>query len=95
MYSGIDPPVLFTHRVSGKAFDKFFEDNPDSMLRMVQVISHVKAMALLLLIYFFCLPLQIIMLRLQRVTFLALNQFLGLGRELLNQVQILVQYFCC
>lgn len=31
---------------------------------------------------------QIIMVRLQRVTFLALNQFLGLGRELLNQVSI-------
>ena len=28
------------------------------------------------------------MLRLQRVTFLALNQFLGLGRELLNQVHV-------
>lgn len=28
------------------------------------------------------------MVRLQRVTFFALNQFLGLGRELLNQVRM-------
>ncbi len=51
-------------RVRSKAFEAFFKDNPDSLLRMVQIV----------------------MLRLQRVTFLALNHFLGLGRELLNQV---------
>ncbi len=58
--------VFSVPRVSSKAFEEFFNDNPDSMLRMVQIV----------------------MLRLQRVTFLALNNFLGLGRELINQVRL-------
>ncbi len=57
-------------RVRSKAFEAFFKDNPDSLLRMVQIV----------------------MLRLQRVTFLALNHFLGLGRELLNQVCVCMSY---
>ncbi|CAI8055933.1 Patatin-like phospholipase domain-containing protein 7 [Geodia barretti] len=50
-------------QVKATAFRQFFENNPDSLLRMVQIT----------------------MLRLQRVTFLALNEFLGLGHELINQ----------
>ena len=29
--------LCYLYRVNGKAFDKFFENNPDSLLRMVQV----------------------------------------------------------
>lgn len=50
-------------QIRAKSFKQFFEENPDSLLRIVQII----------------------MLRLQRVTFLALNQFLGLGHELIVQ----------
>ncbi|XP_019852919.1 PREDICTED: patatin-like phospholipase domain-containing protein 7 isoform X2 [Amphimedon queenslandica] len=50
-------------QIRANSFKKFFDENPDSLLRIIQII----------------------MLRLQRVTFLALNQFLGLGQELLIQ----------
>ena len=96
-------------RVKATAFKQFFEDNPDSLLRMVQVregkrrwegARHPSFSSLpptSPLPSFFLRPspstlslspslLQIIMLRLQRVTFLALNEFLGLGHELINQV---------
>ena len=66
-----------------KQFKKFFDENPDSLLRIIQV----SCLYLLLLFTVYCC-LQIIMLRLQRVTFLALSQFLGLGQELLLQVCI-------
>lgn len=72
--------TLLRFRVKAVAFQSFFEENPDSLLRMVQVRT-------VLCGFHECIsPVQIIMVRLQRVTFLALNQFLGLGRELLNQV---------
>lgn len=123
--------TICTSRVRATAFQKFFEDNPDSLLRMVQVRSPDSQATLCIVYYLFpppplsplsppCFSLpppsffspslflsfspllsfpspfssQIIMLRLQRVTFMALNQFLGLGHELLNQVGQL-QYIVC
>ncbi|KAL5483711.1 hypothetical protein EMCRGX_G020118 [Ephydatia muelleri] len=53
-------------QVQAVAFCNFFKDNPDSLLRMVQIIA----------------------LRLQRVTFMALSHILGLGHELFNQKPI-------
>ena len=43
-------------------------------------------LTLCMCIYNACI--QITMLRLQRVTFLSLNEFLGLGHELINQVSL-------
>ena len=136
MSSGNGPAAvsiaICASRVRATAFQKFFEDNPDSLLRMVQV-RNPDSQGTLCIVYYlfpppppslpsfhlvilflippfssfppFSFPLlpppspflsfsplpspfssQIIMLRLQRVTFMALNQFLGLGHELLNQV---------
>ncbi|PFX22568.1 Patatin-like phospholipase domain-containing protein 7 [Stylophora pistillata] len=55
--------VVDTHvlRLPGKAFQTVFEQHPDSLVRVVQII----------------------MLRLQQVTFMALHNFLGLSYELI------------
>ncbi|EDO37833.1 predicted protein, partial [Nematostella vectensis] len=59
----VDTHVL---RLPGKAFQEVFEQNPESLVRVVQII----------------------ILRLQQVTFTALHGFLGLSYELISSVSI-------
>ena len=68
-------------RLRAAAFKDFFERNPDSLLRMVQASTKLQYKH-----HPQCLLLQIIMLRLQRVTFMSLSKFFGLYNEILNQV---------
>ena len=54
-------------KVPGQSFARAFEDSPESMLRVVQVI----------------------MLRLIRVTFWALHNYLGLDQQLMKPVSLI------
>uniref|UniRef100_A0A7M5WZ26 lysophospholipase n=1 Tax=Clytia hemisphaerica TaxID=252671 RepID=A0A7M5WZ26_9CNID len=61
MRAAMDSTVLL---LPSRAFKRIFEDHPESLVRVVQIV----------------------MLRLQQVTFMALHQFLGLSTELISNV---------
>lgn len=88
-------------RLPASAFESVFRKYPETLVRVIQVRNthiHVHAhrttqretvnatLSVCMLVQLYCCVLQIIMVRLQRVTFLALHNYLGLTTELFNPV---------